>query len=119
MKNAHTAIRRDIFMRKKINQRTTYSAEFKLKAVKMYLDDGYGFQAVAKKLNIPDKKSVRRWVKNYNTLGTEGLEERRGKSSLAHTKGKPRKKPMTLEEQVKRLQAENEYLKKYLGLERM
>ena len=83
-------------MRKKINQRTTYSAEFKLKAVKMYLDDGYGFQAVAKKLNIPDKKSVRRWVKNYNTLGTEGLEE-----------------------QVKRLQAENEYLKKYLGLERM
>lgn len=60
---------------------TKYTAAFKLKAVKMYMEEGYGYNRVTKELNLSSSSYVRRWVKNYRELGIKGLEERRGKSS--------------------------------------
>lgn len=58
-----------------------YTTEFKLKAVNMYLEEGLGYNRVAKELNLISSSYIRRWVKNYREHGIEGLAERRGKMS--------------------------------------
>ncbi|QYR19144.1 transposase [Paenibacillus sp. sptzw28] len=90
--------------------RKTYDVEFKYKAVKMFLDDKMGYKTVAKALGINDKM-VRRWVAHYEREGLAGLDEKRGKSSGA-AKGRPKAEPMSQEQELLRLRAENEYLKK-------
>lgn len=98
------------------NIRRTYSKELKMQAVQLYLEGELSYQAVAKELGIADDRSVRRWIRHYENEGTKGLEEKRGKSTHPR-KGRPRKHPASLEEEVRRLRAENEFLKKWLGLE--
>lgn len=99
------------------NKKTTYPKELKLKAVKMHLEENLGFRTIVRELKIPDKSTVRGWVRNYETLGLAGLEERRGRSKSL-LKGRPRKTKMPLEVQITRLKAENEFLKKLLEVER-
>jgi transposase len=94
----------------------SYTAETKLKAVQMYLENGMGYKRVARELNIPEP-SVRRWVKRYEREGMSALEEKRGKSKGLN-KGRPRKNPLSPEEELIRLRAENEYLKKLWALQR-
>lgn len=55
-----------------------YTTEFKLQAVKMYLEDGMGYNRVIRELNLISSSYIRRWVKNYREFGMEGLQERRG-----------------------------------------
>ena len=50
-------------MSKRINN--NYTKEFKLKAVKMYLDEGVSYKQVASKLNIKSKTQVINWVKQF------------------------------------------------------
>lgn len=90
-----------------------YSFETKLKAVKMYLDDGISSNRIAKLLNLSCKNRVLLWVKRYNELGEDGLRERRG-STKSILRGRPKKKFNSIEEEMERLKAENEYLKKLL-----
>ena len=94
----------------------THSADSKYKAVRMYLENGLGYKRVAKELSIPEA-SIRRWVKYYENEGRAGLEEKRGKSKGVN-KGRPRKNPLSSEEELIRLRAENEYLKKLWALQR-
>lgn len=93
-------------------KRRTYSKEFKLKAVKMKLEQGYSNPRILAELGIPQESMLKRWVKNYRTQGETGLEEHRGKAP----KGRPRKKPLTHEEElmrrIRRLEMENAALKK-------
>lgn len=96
------------------NKTNTYSAEFKLKAVKMYLEENRGPKFIARALGIPNRKQVEKWVKVYKTRGPEGLEEQRGKS-CGPKKGRPKK--LGVEDELLKLKAENEYLKKLLILE--
>jgi transposase len=70
-----------------------------------------------KELGLTCHKIVLRWVKHYQNEDFSGLEEKRGKSIGPYT-GRPRKRLSSLEEENMRLRAENEYLKKWLGLER-
>lgn len=94
----------------------SYTTEMKLKAVQMYIEAGMGYKRVARELNIPEP-SVRRWVKRYEKEGASALEEKRGKTK-GLTKGRPRKNPLSPEEELVRLRAENEYLKKLWALQR-
>jgi transposase len=94
----------------------THSAESKYKAVQMYLESGFGYKRVSKELGIPEA-SIRRWVKFYKNEGMAGLEEKRGKSKGVNI-GRPRKNPLSPEEELIRLRAENEYLKKLWALQR-
>jgi transposase len=57
---------------------------------------------------------VKRWINRNEKEGLKGLEEKRGKS---RGKGRQRKNP-SLNEELVRLRAENEYLKKLLALRR-
>ncbi|WP_235605568.1 helix-turn-helix domain-containing protein [Saccharococcus caldoxylosilyticus] len=95
----------------------SYSFEFKLRAVMMYLNGQLGYRKVAKRMGIKDPKRVRIWVKNYQQYGEEGLKERRGKT-ISSKRGRPRKKPLTVEEENRKLKAENEFLKKFIALKR-
>lgn len=95
----------------------TYSKEIKLKAVKMYLNDGLGSTRIAKELNLSSYKRVMLWAKNYREFGEVGLDERRGCTKSAERK-RPRTRLETMEKELERLRAENEYLKKLAMLKR-
>ncbi|UXZ08775.1 helix-turn-helix domain-containing protein [Clostridium perfringens] len=80
--------------------------KLKLRAVKMYLEDGLGSTRIAKELNLSSYKRVMLWVKNYNELGEAGLEERRG-STKSSERGRTRTKVESMEKELERLRAEN------------
>ena|ERR1700730_9769575 len=94
--------------------KVTYDVQFKKKAVDMYLKDGMGYKIVGKELGI-DHSVVRRWVNRFKTEGLKGLEEKRGKAK-GPGMGRPRVRAEDPETRIKRLEAENEMLKKLLKM---
>jgi transposase len=101
------------------NMRKTYSKEEKLQAVTLYIQGGLSFRSVAEMLNISSPKTVRLWVQHFEAEGEAGLEEKRGKAlGIVTGKGRPRTRPETLEQEMNRLRAENDFLKKWLGLDK-
>ncbi|UYX55716.1 transposase (plasmid) [Bacillus thuringiensis] len=94
--------------------RVTYDVEFKKKAVDLHLKEGMSYKTVAKELGI-HHSVVSRWVKHFEAEGIKGLEEKRGKAKGPGL-GRPRTKPENPEAKIKRLEAENEMLKKLLGM---
>jgi transposase-like protein len=106
-----------IFWDKSDAKYTSYGFEFRLRAVTMYLNEQLGYRKIAKRMGIKDPKRVLIWVKNYQQYEEEGLKERRGKN-ISSKRGRPRKKPLTVEEENRKLKAENEFLKKFIALKR-
>jgi transposase len=94
--------------------RKTYDVTFKKRAVDLYLKEGMGYERVGRELGI-DNSQVYRWVKNYEAEGMKGLEEKRGKAK-GPTKGRPKSRPEDPDAKIKRLEAENEMLKKLLKM---
>ncbi|WP_316572954.1 transposase [Neobacillus sp. YIM B06451] len=94
--------------------RETYDIQFKKRAVDLYLKEGMGYKTVAREMGI-HHSVVRRWVNHFEAEGMEGLEEKRGKSR-GPGKGRPRTRPEDPNEKIKRLEAENEMLKKLLKM---
>ncbi|WCK52504.1 transposase [Aneurinibacillus sp. Ricciae_BoGa-3] len=82
----------------------------------MYLEGEMGYHAISDELRI-SSSVIRRWVRHYKNEGTMGLEEKRGKTKGLH-RGRPRKNPLSLEEENQRLRAEVEHLKKLWELKR-
>lgn len=95
-----------------------YSLETKLKAVKMYLEDGIGITTIAMEPELSSENRVLLWVNRYKEFGESGLEERRGKYKGIN-KGRPRKQELTLEQENEKLRAEVEYLKKLILIGRL
>ncbi|MBG9812440.1 transposase [Bacillus endophyticus] len=91
----------------------TYDLKTKRKAVDLYLKEEMGYKTIAKELEI-DVAIIYRWVKHFQAEGLKGLEEKRGKAKGVG-KGKPTTQPETTETKLKRLEAENALLKKFLG----
>ena len=104
-------------MKRNDRKNMSYSFDIKLKAVKMYLEEGIGSTTIAKELNLSSNKRVLLWVKRFNEFREDGLRERRG-TTRGLQKGRPRKRELSLEEENQRLKAEVEFLKKLLILER-
>lgn len=94
-----------------------YSVELKMQAVKMYLDEGISSTRIAKELKLSTHHRVMLWVNRYKEFGVSGLEERRGKTKGLN-KGRKVKNGLSVEEEIIRLKAENEYLKNLLQIER-
>lgn len=94
--------------------RKTYDIAFKKKAVDLYLKEGISYETVGMELGI-DHSVVRRWVKHFEAEGMKGLEEKRGKAK-GPGMGRPRTRPEDPEVKIKRLEAENEMLKKLLKM---
>lgn len=94
--------------------RRTYDEKFKKKAVDLYLKKGLGYKSVAREMGIHDTL-VRRWVKHFEAEGFKGLEEKRG-TAKGPGIGRPRTCPEDPEAKIKRLEAENDMLKKLLQM---
>jgi transposase len=99
----------------KINR--TYDKEFKLRAVRMYLEEHKGYRIVTRELGLSDTKMIRRWVKNFRELGVDGLDDRRGRATSSNQR-RSRTETLSKDKELERLRAENAYLKKLLELER-
>ena len=94
----------------------TYSRDFKLRAVKQYMEDGLscpeifrlaGFNLSTLGRNTP-KDRISDWKYIYRTSGETGLlTDRRGNSST----GRPRTANLSEKEKMERLEIENAYLK--------
>lgn len=88
-----------------------YSKEIKCTAVYMYINDGKSAESIARELDIKSPTQVKEWIKKYKKDGEKAFEiENRGKHS--NSKGRPKSKFKSLEEEVEYLRAENAILKK-------
>ena len=89
-----------------------YPAEFKLKAVKTYLEGNHGgYAKVAEMFGMKDTKCLRKWVKQYQEKGEEYFINKK-----VENREFMYKTPQSYEEEILYLKAENEYLKELLGL---
>lgn len=80
-----------------------YGAEVKEEAVRLFLEEGMTYQAIAEQLGIRKAERTEVWVRAYRREGELGLHK---------VKGRPRKK----EDQaayIARLEMENALLKKF------
>ena len=94
----------------KVSERSiTYSRSFKVKAVKenmsgkgpaeIFVENGFDLDMIGRG---KPQSCLKRWRKVYKQWGEEGFtEERRGKGSS----GRPKKKEMTKDEQLKKAEA--------------
>ncbi|MFB4165343.1 transposase [Alteribacillus sp. JSM 102045] len=103
-------------MSEKRKKGSVYPVKLKKQAIDLYYK-GFGRTDIAKELNIYNKKLVNEWVRKYEKEGFSGLEDRRG-LARGGNKGRPRKKPLTLEEENERLKIEVAYLKKLIAQKR-
>lgn len=83
-----------------------YSAEFKIKAIEEYIKTGKGQKRICEELNITSKSAFGRWVIQYNEKGPDSFYEIK----------EPRREAFKESEsdELIRLRAENEILKKLL-----
>lgn len=95
----------------RINKR--YSAELKLSVINIYKEGGKSLQDLADEFKISSKTQIYCWIKKYEKEGAEAFKyEKRG-----NPKSKKRIKEVkkldfsSLEEEVRFLRLENEYLK--------
>jgi transposase len=85
-------------------QRTTYTAEFKLQAVQMVTDQRLAAAEVARRLDIPENR-LREWLKAFRTKGADAFP---GQGRLTPQDDELRR----LRAEVQRLKAERDILKK-------
>lgn len=99
-----------------------YSGEFKQEVVEFMLENHVGHKVARRHFELPNESQPHRWMKIYREKGMAALyEDRRGKSAKhGKSTGRPlsfKPKPNeTMEDELKRLRAENDYLKKLQAL---
>jgi len=111
-------LRKNVNVSKCSEKAISYSKEFKISAVKRYLEEGLspaqifkeaGFEPFGLKKDVP-KLRLLEWRKIYGTKGETGLSvETRGKGGTR--RGRPKTKGVTDADRIERLETENAYLK--------
>lgn len=100
------------------NKNRTYSFEFKLYVVELYLTTEASYREVALSVGIYDPSTIVKWVNDYRKAGIDALRPKR--KGMKHTvsrtkKNKPNKDNQEylkeLEEENLRLRIENAFLK--------
>ncbi|MDM5185970.1 helix-turn-helix domain-containing protein [Bacillus sp. DX4.1] len=90
--------------------RRTFSIDFKMKAIEMYLHRGMGSKLIGRELGVT-YSVIDRWIKNYNSEGILGLQEKRGRSRQTNASSIK----TSHDDRIERLEVENAYLKKLLA----
>lgn len=88
-----------------------YSKEFKINAVITYLESGKSQEIIMKKLDVGDRKTFSNWGKEYKSFGNSSFDKK-------NKSGKKVKESLSKDEEILKLKAENEMLKKILELQR-
>lgn len=99
----------DIFMAKKGQTFQTYTEEFKLNAVRAYIEGTASYKVVAERKGIRNCSQLKVWVKKWKN--GEVFDERKS-SETNPMKGRPRTTFGSIEEERDYLQAQVDYLKK-------
>lgn len=88
-----------------------YPTAIKEESVRMYLEDGLTVKEIMNTLGIIDERWITKWCKAYRKQGMAGLQQFK-------SKGRPRKRERTAQEQVEyefqKLEMENELLRNFL-----
>lgn len=85
-----------------------YTEEFKLEAVKAYVEGSSSYKVVAEQLEIRNCSQLKVWVKKWQN--GDKFDERKGLTNPL--KGRPRETFACIEEERDYLKAQVEYLKK-------
>jgi transposase len=88
--------------------RRTFSAEFKLEAAQLVLDQGYTIKAASDAVGV-GKSTLEYWVRQLR-------EERQGKTPTASALTPEQRRIQELEKQLRRVEQEKEILKKATAL---
>ncbi|HGM1531859.1 TPA: transposase, partial [Clostridioides difficile] len=89
-----------------------YSKELKLKAVNLYIKEGYSSYKIAEMLNIRSKTQVQNWVKDYKNKGKTAFNDETRVRFKNISLENDNRKFKSVEEELKYLRMENEFLKK-------
>ena len=89
-----------------------YSKELKLKAVNLYIKEGYSSYKIAEMLNIRSKTQVQNWVKDYKNKGKTAFDDETSGRFKNISLENDNRKFKSVEEELKYLRMENEFLKK-------
>ena len=54
-------------------QKQTYTTEFKLQVIELYLSSELSYRQLAIQMGIPDSSLIARWMNEYRTAGSEAL----------------------------------------------
>jgi transposase len=88
--------------------RRTFSADFKLEAAQLVVDQGYTVKAASAAVGV-GKSTLEYWIRQLR-------EERRGKTPTSSAMTSEQRQIQALERQVRRLEMEKEILKKATAL---
>ncbi len=80
-----------------------YSIEIKQEAVRLFLEEGYTYQEIAKQLEMRLAGRIKVWVRQYR---------REGATAFTRPIGRPRKQAESEQGELERLRMENALLKK-------
>lgn len=95
-------------MAKKGQAFRTYTDEFKLEAVRAYLEGCTSYKRIAEQLDIRNCSQLKVWVKKWQN----GISFDERKNEANPLKGRPRKDFVSVEEERDYLKAQVDYLKK-------
>ena len=94
-----------------------YTPEFKKEVIETMLAEKLSYNETAKRFEISNGHRVRDWMRIYQAEGARGLAiERRGRKPKDRTEELANKAQQELLNELQRLRAENEYLKKLQAL---
>lgn len=88
--------------------RRTFSADFKLEAAQLVVDQGYTVKAASEAVGV-GKSTLEYWIRQLR-------EERRGKTPASSALTPEQRQIQALEKRVRRLEMEKEILKKATAL---
>jgi len=98
----------------------SYSVQFKLDAIELYLTTEMSFQEVANQLEMNNFSLIANWLRSYRKNGLKGLSKMKGRPSKMPKKISEETEPIKtgdterikeLEKQLRMAQIENAYLK--------
>lgn len=98
-------------------KKTVYSFETKVAAVRAVVDEGLTKPEAMARFGIASPSSFKKWLKAYREDGPEALRPRpKGRPEGAKAKARAGTREEELERRVRKLEAENAYLKKSIAL---
>ena len=91
-----------------------YSKEFKMSVIKRYKEGNISFNGLAEEFGVASKTQIHVWIKKYEQEGEDAFiyEKRGNPKTIKKVKEEKSISFSSIEEEVRFLRLENEYLKK-------